>query len=173
MSVDEELSEHAEHAKEPFDKKVAVTMAIIAAMLAMVTVLGHLLSNEELLAQQKASDQWSYSQSKDIRRYDSEIAADVLKANHADADRVKHYADNAEKYGKDKEQIQDKANEYVAESDLHGRQALRLETSEVFLEIAIVFASLAILAKRSFIWWMSMVSAAVGAAVAASTKFIT
>jgi len=32
MSVDEELHEHAEHAKEPFDKKVAVTMAIIAAI---------------------------------------------------------------------------------------------------------------------------------------------
>jgi hypothetical protein len=29
MSVGEELHEHAEHAKEPFDKKVALTMAVI------------------------------------------------------------------------------------------------------------------------------------------------
>ena len=174
MSVDEELSEHSEHAKEPFDKKVAVTMAIIAAMLALVTVLGHLLSNEELLAQQKASDQWSYSQAKDIRRYDSEIARDLLKTmNGAPDEQIRHYSDNVEKYGKDKDDIQEKANEYAAESDLHGRQALRLETSEVFLEIGIVFASLAILAKRPLIWWMSMVSAAIGAAVAVTTKFIT
>src|SRR5580658_10230857 len=54
MSVEEELHEGAEHAKEPFDRKVAVTMAIIAAMLAIVSVLGHILSTEELLAQQKA-----------------------------------------------------------------------------------------------------------------------
>ena len=33
MSVEEELQEHAEHAKEPFDKMVAVTMAIIAAII--------------------------------------------------------------------------------------------------------------------------------------------
>ena len=79
MSADEELQEHAEHAKEPFDKMVAVTMAIIAALLAIVSVLGHILSTEELLAQQKASDQWAFYQAKDIRRYDSEIAQDMLK----------------------------------------------------------------------------------------------
>ena len=174
MSVDEELSENAEQAKEQFDKKVAVTLAIIAAILAMVTVLGHLFSNEELLAQQKASDQWSYSQAKDIRRYDSEIARDLLQSmSGVEAEKVKHYSDNVDKYGKDKEQIQEQANEFVAESDLKGKQALRLETSEVFLEIGIVFASLAILAKRPLIWWMSMVSAAIGVGVAITTKFIT
>ena len=36
MSIDEELQEHAEHAKEPFDKMVAVTMAIIAAIILTV-----------------------------------------------------------------------------------------------------------------------------------------
>ncbi len=77
MSVNEELNEGTEHAKEPFDRKVAVTMAIVAALLAIVTVLGHIFSNEEILAQQKASDQWAFYQAKDIRRYDSEIAVDV------------------------------------------------------------------------------------------------
>jgi hypothetical protein len=174
MSVDEELSENAEHAKEPFDKKVAVTMAIIAAILAMVTVLGHLFSNEELLAQQKASDQWAYSQAKDIRRYDSEIARDVLNGmTGIEPEKVKHYSDNVEKYGKEKEQIQEKATELGNESDLRGRQALRLETSEVFLEIGIVFASLAILSKRPLIWWLSMGSAATGIAIALTTKFVT
>jgi hypothetical protein len=57
MSVDEELQEHAEHAKDPFDKMVAVTMAIIAAMLAIDGVMSHLFTTEELLLQQKASDQ--------------------------------------------------------------------------------------------------------------------
>jgi len=60
MSTDEELREHSEHAKEPFDKKVAGTMAILAAALAVVSVLGHIFTTEELLEQQKASDQWAY-----------------------------------------------------------------------------------------------------------------
>src|ERR1700677_3589583 len=58
MSVNEELSEGVEHAKEPFDRQVAVSMAIIAAALAIVSVLGHIYGNEELLAQQRASHQW-------------------------------------------------------------------------------------------------------------------
>src|SRR5258708_37760001 len=85
MSVDEELQEHAEHAKEPFDKKVAVTMAIIAAMLAVDGVMAHLLTTEELLLQQKASDQWSYYQAKSNRRYTSEVASDIFKGMHTEA----------------------------------------------------------------------------------------
>src|SRR5690349_24789071 len=102
MSVNEELEERLEHAREPFDRKVAVTMAAIAALLAIVSVLGHILSTDELLAQQKASDQWAFYQAKDIRRYDSEIALDVLKALKGQAleERVKHYVDNAERYAK-------------------------------------------------------------------------
>ena len=78
MSVEEELQEEIEKAKEPFDKHVAATMAILAAFLAVVAVLGHIMTTEELLLQQKASDQWSYYQAKSIRRYQSEVARDLF-----------------------------------------------------------------------------------------------
>lgn len=174
MSVEEELSEEAEHAREPFDKKVAVTMAIIAALLAIVSVLSHILSTEELLAQQKASDQWSFYQAKDIRRYDSEIALDVLKAMKAEGaeERVKHYLDNANKYENDRAGIQEQAQEYQTESELKGRQALRMEIGEVFLEVGIVFASLAILTKRSPVWWISILSALTGIGVSLTTALV-
>lgn len=172
MSVEEELKEHAEHAKDPFDKNVAITMAIIAALLAIVSVMGHILTTEELLAQQKASDQWAYSQAKDIRRYDSEIAADMLKALKSEEKTAEHYSANAEKYKKDHEDIQDKATEFEKERDHKGAQALRLEISEVFFEVAIVFASLAILSKRSLVWYLSMLSALVGMGIAATTQFV-
>ena len=174
MSADEELQEHAEHAKEPFDKKVAVTMAIIAALLAIVSVLGHILSTEELLAQQKASDQWAFYQAKDIRRYDSEIAQDMLKALKSGEleERIKHYSGNAEKYDTDRKDIQEKAKEFEGERDHKGAQALRLEISEVFLEMGIVFASLAILTKRPMVWYTSMIAALVGIGLALTTLAI-
>ena len=174
MSVDEELSEHAEHAKEPFDKKVAVTMAIIAALLAIVSVAAHIYSTEELLAQQKASDQWAYYQAKDIRRYDSEIAADFLKAlkNDPAAEELKHYTDNAARYEKDRAKIEEEARDFEKERDVKGDKALRLEIGEIFLEIGIVFASLAILTKRSLVWYVSMLSAAAGVAIALSTGIV-
>jgi hypothetical protein len=174
MSVNEELNEAGEHAKEPFDKMVAVTMAIIAALLAIVSVLGHILSTEELLAQQKANDQWAYYQAKSIRRYNSEIARDLLKAqaNEAGAKAEERYTANVDKYEKEGDEIQNEAKHLESESEFKGRQALRLEISEVFLEIGIVFASLAILSKLQVVWWVSMMSAALGVCIAVTAKFI-
>jgi len=174
MSVDEELSEHAEHAREPFDKKVAVTMAIIAALLAIVSVAAHIYSTEELLAQQKASDQWAYYQAKDIRRYDSEIAADFLKALKSDsaAEELKHYGENAARYEKDRAKIEEEAREFEKERDVKGDKALRLEIGEIFLEIGIVFASLAILTKRPVVWYGSMLTAAAGVIIALTTSAV-
>ena len=167
MSATEELSEHSEHAKEPFDKKVAVTMAIIAAMLAVDGVLAHLLTTEELLLQQKASDQWSYYQAKSIRRYESEVATDLFKAMKSE-DAAK-YEKNIEKYRKDSEEISEEAKKLEAESHAKGAQAQRLDFGEIFLEIGIVFASLAILTKRNLVWLAAIVSALAGVAIALST----
>jgi len=171
MSVEEELQEHAEHAQNPFDKRVAGTMAIIAACLAVVSVLGHITTTEELLNQQKASDQWSYYQAKSIRRYVSEVARDTF-ATMKDPKQSEQYAKNAEKYKKDDEEISEKAKELENESHLTGRQALRLHFGEVFLEVSIVFASLAILSKRPLLWYAAILGGLVGVGIAASTLMV-
>lgn len=171
MSTAEELQEHAEHAQGPFDKRVAASMAIIAAMLAVVSVLGHITTTEELLSQQKASDQWAYYQAKSIRRYESEIARDMF-ANMKNEKLSEQYTKNGEKYKKDDEEIQKEAKALEDESHLKGKQALRLHFGEVFLEIAIVFASLAILSKREFVWYGAIALALVGVGIASTTLLL-
>jgi hypothetical protein len=172
MSVDEELREHAEHAKEPFDRNVALTMAVIAAVIAIVSVAGQILVTEEVLNQQKASDQWSYYQAKDIRRYESDIARDVMAAVSAGPAAINKYAANMERYDKERGEIEAKAKELEQESHLHGARALRTHLGEVFLEIGIVLASLAILTKRRQMWFISMLSALVGAGIAATALLV-
>jgi Domain of unknown function (DUF4337) len=162
-----ESAEHAEHATEPFNRKVAGTMAIIAAALAVVGILGEFKTTEELLNQQKASDQWSYYQAKSIRRYESEIARDVLAA--VKGEKSAAYEANIEKYKKEGEEIQDKAKELEHESAVNGQKAVRLHFGGIFLEIGIVFASLGILAKRPSLWGASIVLAVVGASIALTT----
>jgi len=169
MSVSEELHEQTEHAKAPFDKRVAATMAILAATLAIVSVLGHITTTEELLLQ-KASDQWSYYQAKSIRRYESEVARDMFAAMRNDG-KSAEYTKNAERYRKDDEEIQKQAQELENESHVRGHQALRLHFGEVFLEISIVLASLAILSKRALFWYAAMAGGVVGVAVAATAYF--
>jgi Domain of unknown function (DUF4337) len=165
MSTAEELQEEIEKVKEPFDKKVAATMAILAAALAVVSVLGHIMNNEELLEQQKASDQWSYYQAKSIRRYQSEVARDLFAGMKLN-DQSTTYQKNSEKYKKDDEDIQKEAQGLEQESHLRGRQALGFHFGEVFLEFSIVLASLAILTKRRFLWHACILSGTIGAVVA-------
>ena len=172
MSVEEELKEQAEHAKEPFDRNVALTMAVIAAVMAIVSVAGQILVTEELLNQQKASDQWSYYQAKDIRRYESDIARDVMAAVSAGPAAVNKYAANMERYDKERGEIEKEARKLEEESHVHGAQALRTHLGEVFLEIGIVLASLAILTKRRQMWYLSMFSAVVGAGIAATALLV-
>ena len=171
MSEAEELQEHAEHAKDPFDKMVAATMAILAAGLAIVSVLGHLATTEEILNQQKASDQWAYYQAKSIRRYESDIALDMFAA--ANAVKSAEYDKNASRYTKEGEEIQKEATALENESHFKGRQAVRFEMAEVFLEVGIVFASLAILSKMRPVWWMSILLGAGGVVVALTSLGVT
>jgi hypothetical protein len=77
----EQHLEHAEHAHHaalnPFDRLVAMTMAIIAAALASVTLLSHRAHNDTLRLKTeattlhtKASDVWSFYQAKNIRSHE-------------------------------------------------------------------------------------------------------
>ena len=170
MSVEEELHEHAEHARQPFDKKVAATMACIAAALAIVGVFGHVTTTEEILNQQKSSDQWAFYQAKSIRRYESEIARDMMAA--ARNEKAEHYAKNMERYAKEGEEIQVEAKKLEEESHVAGQKALRLHIGEVFLEISIVLASLAILSKRPEFWLAAVVGSLIGIAAALSTLMV-
>jgi hypothetical protein len=166
MSVNEELEEHVHHAQDPFDKTVAATMAIIAALLAIVSVLGQHFTTETLLNQQLASDQWAYYQAKDIRRYVAQSTHDSLAALKGDLAIGKQYADDAAKYRTQTNEIQEKARDYESERTKTGRVAHRFHFGEVFLEVAIVFSSLSILTKRRPFYLFGLASALVGTAVA-------
>lgn len=95
MGVEEELKEQLEKAHDSFEKQVAGTMAILAAALAVVTVMGHSSATEEVVNQAKASDQWAYYQAKSIRRYESEIARDMMASQ---AEKAAVYEKNMARY---------------------------------------------------------------------------
>ena len=162
MSAEEEVQEHVHHAHEPFDKVVAATMAIIAALLAVVSVLGQHFVTEELLMQAKASDQWSYYQAKDIRRFTAEATRDMLGELKQGSGTGANYKQQAVKYKSDAGEIQDKAREFEQESERSGRKGNRFHFGEIFLETAIVFSSLAILTKNKLLYITGVASACVG-----------
>jgi len=91
----EELLKQVEEAREEssaFDRRVAMSMAMVAAMLAFVTMLGHRAHNETLRLQAEAnhlrtqaniyhteaSDQWAYYQAKNIRSSEDQFFLALL-----------------------------------------------------------------------------------------------
>lgn len=168
MPANEEVEEHVHHAANPFDKTVAGTMAIIAALLAIVSVLGQHFNTEELLEQQKASDQWAFSQAKDIRRYSAQITHDILAYMKADPHLVGKYAQDSNKYKQQHDDIQNEARDIEKERDRSGEMGTRFHFGEVFLEVAIVFSSLAILMKMRPLFYFGVISALIGIGVSAT-----
>jgi Domain of unknown function (DUF4337) len=113
----EQHLEHAEHAQHhaynPFDRRVAMTMAIMAALLAGVTLVSHRghtetlrLTTEATTNHTKASDDWNLYQAKNIRSHEyqaflfleSMLAKDVVKHDDESAAMRRFWVDQVDKY---------------------------------------------------------------------------
>ena len=173
-----ELKEHAEHAKEdPSLVPVTVTMAILAVLVAVVSLLGHRAHTEEVVLQAKASDQWAYYQAKNIRRHEDEIVNDVTSVqpttDTAAFEKIREkYASEAARYRDDQDEIQDKAKELENEVATERNRADRFDLAEVFLEIGLVITSITLLSGRKLFWLAGIVLGLVGILLAATGLFV-
>lgn len=175
MSSDElqELHHHAEHAQHnPELAPVSLTMAVLAVVVATVSLLGHRAHTEEILMQNKAVDEWAYYQAKNVRRhmdqmFVDEAAAGVFAKSDAISKLQEKYADEAKRYGDDQKTAETEARSLQNETDKASSKADRFDLGEVFLEIALVITSITLLSgKRSF-WYAGIGLGIIGTAIAA------
>src|ERR1700740_180171 len=139
MSADElqELHENAEHAHHnPNLAPVSLTMAILAVLVAVATLLGHRAHTEEVVLQATASDQWAYYQAKNIRRHEDEIFSDLASVQTTtDAAALgklrEKYSSEASRYKDDQKEIEDKAREMEAEVGTERNRANRFTWAKV------------------------------------------
>ncbi len=168
MSADElhELQESAEHAHHnPSLAPVSLTMAVLAVLVAVASLLGHRAHTEEVVLQALASDQWSYYQAKNIRQHEDELFVASNNAGTA-ADVRDKYAKEAERYKKEKDEIQEKARELEREVASERKRADRYDLAEVFLEIGLVITSITLLSGKRIFWHLGIGISVVGVAVA-------
>jgi hypothetical protein len=124
----QELKEHAEHsAHEETMRPVAFTMAVLAVLVAIATVLGHRTHTEAVLNQNRATDAWNFYQAHKIRANDTELAADLLGVvaiNDKDgaAKIAKAYADHQKKWASDLDEEQKEASALEGEVKLDERR---------------------------------------------------
>ena len=171
-----ELHEHAEHGREHPDlAPVTLTMAVLVAA---VSLLGHRTHTEEIILQNKATDQWAFYQAKNMRRHTDELFADLTtvvasKDAAAVASLQEKYRAEADRYKDEQKELDKAARETEKETELVRRRGDRFDLGEVFLEIALVITSIALLTSRRMFWYFGLLMAAAGVLVAASAGMMS
>src|SRR5260370_14245335 len=187
----EQQIEHAEHAAhavhDDFNRKVTISIAGIAALLACVTMLGHRAHNETLQLQNEAgrmateaTDAWNLYQTKNIRSFQARLMLNQMKifaakdGSGADTEIVgKEYQDEVTKYAEKLPELQKKAEafvekgkEFAKESHEAHKRADRFDFGELGLQLGVVLCSLAILTRSRTFIYVGLVSALIGCLVA-------
>ena len=133
-------------------------MAFLAVLVAIATLLSHRAHTEEVLLQNKATDQWGYYQAKNIRRHTMEQLDELLKVvplkDFAGAESlVKKNEAAIEKSKGDQDKIQEEAKGLEERVDLFERRADRYDVGETLLEVGLVICSITLLTKRRHYWF--------------------
>ena len=163
-----------EQRDKTFSRRVALTTAIFAVILAIASLGGSNAMKEMLLAQQEASNQWAYYQSKVIREHLNRGNKLLLEAQLAEpsalkgAERAKFealaqkFADEEKRMNVDKKEIEPKAKAAEAERDRNQAKDPYFDYAEVLLQISIVCSSISILSGSRPMFWFSSVLASFG-----------
>ena len=174
----EELKESTEHAHHSGEKSIGLTMAIVAVLLAVATLLGHRAHTEEVVLQGDRNTQWVNFDTKRMQRALHEDFAALSAGLPGAGEKAAEFKEKARleregepakngqpaKEGTDK--IRERAQELDAEMKLIQQKADRYDSAELFLEISIVLCSIALLAEAKLYWRLSFISTAVGIGVA-------
>ena len=160
----QELIELGDKAQEALQRRIGVTMAVLAAFLAVVTLMGHRLHTEEVLLQTKLADQWAYYQAKNTRSqiYGNDARLAELQSGSSAASEWK---DKAEQERRQADDIRRSNEELDRETQAAARHATLFDGGEVFLEIAIVLSSISLLTGTPRFWQVSFIAAAIGLAL--------
>ena len=169
MSESPEIPE----AKDPFEKRVAITIAIIAAILSFISNYGDDAKTDAILKNTEAGDQWAFYQAKSIKEHTDHNSASLASLLPVDAKRdemINHLNDEAKRYGDEKKEIKTKAEELAKESQAASAVNNRCDRASLVLQLAIILSSVAILSRWRAIWYFG-VAIGLGGAVFGATAF--
>jgi Domain of unknown function (DUF4337) len=192
-----EHAEHAQHAAHSsFDRKVAMTIAVIAAALAGVSILGHRAHNDVLRLQGEAAVQevnapngYAWYQATRVRQQALEINKQTLELQPppaSDEDRkrrdavlkgwdakIAEYKGDLTERRSVADNAKQQAKELTAQAHFVHRQADRLDVGDLAVQLGLVLASIAVLTKRRAFWIAGIAACLVGLAVTGSAYQMT
>ncbi|MGD0883668.1 MAG: DUF4337 domain-containing protein [Thermodesulfovibrionales bacterium] len=166
------IEELGEIREKTFTKRVALTTAVFAVLLAFASLGGNHATKEMLLAQQQAADQWAFYQSKAVREHlyrlqKMRLETDILErgatmrpdVRKEYASKLKKMSEEEARYGSERKKIEEEATALEHERDMHRSKDPYFEYGEVLLQIGIVMASISILSLSRPVFYFSLLAA--------------
>jgi small-conductance mechanosensitive channel len=161
---------HEVEGSDPKGKRVGVQAAVIAVVLAVVTILSHRAHTDAVLIKAAANDTWQRYQSTRVKLHSVEVGEDLI-ASLAAKDRAEaklaEYAKAKIKYELQSEELQKEAKHKEEEGESIEKVALHYDFGEGLLEIGLVLSSLYFIARRSLFPTVGIVAAVAGTILAA------
>jgi hypothetical protein len=165
-------------AKDPFDKRVALTIAIIAICLSFVSNLGDNAKTSAILKTSECSDQWNYFQAKSTKALLAAMHGDLIMRLSSDErsddarNRAIQLGKDAQRYDIEKGEIKKQAESLVAEARRFSAVNDRCDQAALVLQIAVVVWSVAILGQSHKFWWAGMLLGIAGIGVGATAYLL-
>jgi hypothetical protein len=162
------------------NKWIGVWVGVLAALLAVCVMGGDNAAKDANRANIDAANTWAFFQAKNIRRNDIRLAADQLElmlvaqvdlrpeARTAIEAKIKSYRDTAQLYSTDPksgeglDELFAKAKSIEADRDRALRKDPYFDFAQALLQIAIVLASVAIIAGTDLLVFLSLGVGALG-----------
>lgn len=163
--VTEDVHHHS-HGKGGWTLGVALTTALLAVLAAIASLLAGHYANEGMLEQMKASNHWSYYQSKSVKENILRSKLDLLEAlgkSGSEKDREKIAG-----YKHEQEDIRAEADKESKESEHHMHLHMKLARSVTLFQVAIGISAIAVLTHKKLFWFAGIVCGAVGSVLLAT-----
>jgi hypothetical protein len=172
-----DLNESAEEGRQPRLAPVSLTMAVLAVLVAITTLLGHRSHTEEIVLQTKSSDQWAYYQAHNMRGYSYEAILDELQfiptRDRAAEDKAREKYQAALEHERERtKEIAEEARKLEAEARFREHRGDRFDLGEGLLEAGLVITSITLLTRRRGFWYAGCIVAGLGIVAAFSAFFI-
>jgi hypothetical protein len=141
-----------EHRQVPWMRRLALTTAILAVLAAVASLQSGRFSNEAILEQARATDEWSYYQAKGNKLVTRTAEMEILLQLKAPSEQVGLLRAEVAKYSDEQAQIQHRAMEREAEAKAHLARHEWYAATVTLLQVAIGLSAIAALMESRRTW---------------------
>lgn len=172
---DHELEHAAQHEPKGMAGQLAVITAILATVGALFAYMGGatqanagLYKNDAAIKKTEAANKWAYFQSKSSKQNLAEIALDLAPSEEQKAKykaKIERYETEKNEIKKEAEALEKESTDFDHKSEEQLHQHHRWAQATTALQVSIAVAAIALLTRRRWMEWATLVVGGVGIAV--------